>query len=41
MNAWRSSPCDSVRNTYRNSDDFAKVESFLETLYVSGRLNFL
>jgi hypothetical protein len=27
-----------VRNKYRNSDDFAKVESFLETLYVSGRL---
>ena len=27
-----------VRNTYRNSDDFAKVESYLETLYVSGRL---
>jgi hypothetical protein len=27
-----------VRNSYRNSDDFAKVESFLETLYVSGRL---
>jgi hypothetical protein len=27
-----------VRNTYRNSDDFAKVESFLETSYVSGRL---
>ncbi len=27
-----------VRNTYRGSDDFAKVESFLETLYVSGRL---
>ena len=27
-----------VRNTYRNSDDFTKVESFLETLYVSGRL---
>jgi hypothetical protein len=27
-----------VRNTYRNSDDFAKVESFLDTLYVSGRL---
>lgn len=27
-----------VRNTYRSSDDFAKVESFLETLYVSGRL---
>ena len=27
-----------VRNTYRNSDDFSKVESFLETLYVSGRL---
>jgi hypothetical protein len=27
-----------VRNTYRNSDDFAKVEAFLETMYVSGRL---
>ena len=27
-----------VRNTYRNSDDFAKIENFLETLYVSGRL---
>jgi hypothetical protein len=27
-----------VRNIYRGSDDFAKVESFLETLYVSGRL---
>lgn len=27
-----------VRNSYRNSDDFSKVESFLETLYVSGRL---
>ncbi|MGA8579298.1 MAG: hypothetical protein WB579_11510 [Bryobacteraceae bacterium] len=27
-----------VRNTYRRSDDFAKVEGFLETLYVSGRL---
>jgi hypothetical protein len=27
-----------VRNSYRGSDDFAKVESFLETLYVSGRL---
>lgn len=27
-----------VRNTYRHSDDFAKVESFLETLYISGRL---
>lgn len=27
-----------VRNQYRNSDDFAKVENFLETLYVSGRL---
>ena len=26
-----------VRNTYRGSDDFAKVESFLETLFVSGR----
>lgn len=27
-----------VRNNYRNSDDFSKVENFLETLYVSGRL---
>jgi hypothetical protein len=27
-----------VRNKYRGSDDFAKVEGFLETLYVSGRL---
>ena len=27
-----------VRNRYRNSDDFSKVENFLETLYVSGRL---
>lgn len=27
-----------VRNTYRKSDDFTKVESFLETLYISGRL---
>jgi hypothetical protein len=27
-----------VRNTYRGSDDFSKVENFLETLYVSGRL---
>jgi hypothetical protein len=27
-----------VRNKYRSSDDFAKVENFLETLYVSGRL---
>jgi hypothetical protein len=27
-----------VRNRYRGSDDFAKVENFLETLYVSGRL---
>jgi len=27
-----------VRNLYRGSDDFAKIESFLETLYVSGRL---
>lgn len=27
-----------VRNTYRGSDDFAKVEGFLETLFVSGRL---
>ena len=27
-----------VRNKYRGSDDFGKVENFLETLYVSGRL---
>jgi len=27
-----------VRNIYRGSDDFAKVENFLETLYLSGRL---
>ncbi len=27
-----------VRNDYRGSDDFSKVENFLETLYVSGRL---
>lgn len=27
-----------VRNKYRGSDDFSKIESFLETLYVSGRL---
>lgn len=27
-----------VRNSYRGSDDFGKVENFLETLYVSGRL---
>jgi hypothetical protein len=27
-----------VRNNYRKSDDFTKVESFLETLYISGRL---
>jgi len=27
-----------VRNEYRKSPDFTKVESFLETLYVSGRL---
>jgi len=27
-----------VRNVYRGSDDFTKIESFLETLYVSGRL---
>lgn len=27
-----------VRNKYRKSDDFAKIESYLETLYVSGRL---
>lgn len=27
-----------VRNKYRGSDDFAKVENFLETLYVSSRL---
>jgi hypothetical protein len=27
-----------VRNTYKNSGDFATVENNLETLYVSGRL---
>lgn len=27
-----------VRNTYRNSDDFGHVETALETLYTSGRL---
>lgn len=27
-----------VRNVYRGSDDFSKVENFLETLFVSGRL---
>jgi len=27
-----------VRNIYRKSDDFTKVEGFLETLYVSGRV---
>lgn len=27
-----------VRNSYRSSDDFAKVEAFLDTLYTSGRL---
>ncbi len=27
-----------VRNSYRGSDDFAKIDNFLETLYVSGRL---
>lgn len=27
-----------VRNVYRGSDDFATVETFLDTLYTSGRL---
>ena len=27
-----------VRNDYRNSDDFQKVYTFLETLYISSRL---
>lgn len=27
-----------VRNDYRDSDDFEKVYTFLETLYISGRL---
>lgn len=27
-----------VRNEYRNSDDFTKIYSFLETLYISSRL---
>ena len=27
-----------VRNNYKNTDDFRKVYTFLETLYISGRL---
>jgi hypothetical protein len=27
-----------VRNTYRGADNFESIENFLETLYVSGRL---
>lgn len=27
-----------VRNSYRGADDFEMIENFLETLYVSGRL---
>ncbi len=27
-----------VRNTYRNSNDFEKVYTFLETLYISNRM---
>lgn len=27
-----------VRNSYRGSDDFTKIENFLETLYLSGRI---
>ena len=27
-----------VRNNYRGSDDFQRVHSFLETLYISSRL---
>lgn len=27
-----------VRNTYRGSDDFAKIHTFLETLYISNRI---
>ena len=27
-----------VRNNYKNTDDFQKVYTFLETLYISGRL---
>ena len=29
-----------VRNKYRKSDDFTKIESYLETLYVSGHCSF-
>ena len=28
-----------VRNNYRGADDFAKIYTFLETLYISSRLN--
>lgn len=28
-----------VRNNYRNSDDFLKIYTFLETLYISNRLH--
>lgn len=28
-----------VRNDYRNADDFQKIYSFLETLYISSRLH--
>ena len=28
-----------VRNTYRNSDDFKTIYTFLETLYISNRLH--
>lgn len=27
-----------VRNTYRNHDDFSRIYTFLETLYISNRL---
>ena len=27
-----------VRNRYRSNNDFEKVETFFDTLYVSGRL---
>ena len=28
-----------VRNDYRGSDDFKKIYTFLETLYISSRLH--
>ncbi len=33
-----SNTLSAVRNNYRGNDDFGKVFSFLETLYISNRL---